>query len=470
MLTANDTKLAFSVDTARVTALGNGVYQAFVQITSTEPKYWNQDHGRPYQRMVQQAEFNCGTFGFRSTADVAYGKTGNVVGNESTPAATWSTAMPGSYVETVLRDFCSIAGSHFAMRGASAPAPLAPIDPRWLAVGNNAAITVRADTTRLSRTDSGYVHLFERSDYSTPQRTVTVPISEYAYAIGEALYDCSQLRRRYLTFAGYSSNGTVVFNEAGAPAWLTANPQSVLEASIRAVCARPAVSATSVVSSATATGPTGPHIEKTGSAFPVSRVGFLLTNNHVIEGCDAVQLQLGNSRFARADVVVADETNDIALLRTEHHFASAAALRGGTPLRPGDDVVAVGFPLAGLLADQPNVTVGTVSALAGPGDDSRYVQITAPVQPGNSGGPLFDASGHLVGIVSAKLDAATTIKAAGAMPENVNFAINGSVIRAFLDGHSVRYTVARSDSTFSNGTIGERGRDMTVRVNCIVAK
>jgi S1-C subfamily serine protease len=63
----------------------------------------------------------------------------------------------------------------------------------------------------------------------------------------------------------------------------------------------------------------------------------------------------------------------------------------------------MGYPLAGLLATTANLTVGNVSALAGLGDDARYLQISAPVQPGNSGGPLLDESGHLVGLLQQNL-------------------------------------------------------------------
>ena len=79
-----------------------------------------------------------------------------------------------------------------------------------------------------------------------------------------------------------------------------------------------------------------------------------------------------------------------------------------------------------------NLSVGNVSALAGLGDDSRYLQISAPVQPGNSGGPLLDASGHLVGIVTAKLDARVA-RFTGDVPQNVNFALKAEVARTFLD-------------------------------------
>ena len=83
--------------------------------------------------------------------------------------------------------------------------------------------------------------------------------------------------------------------------------------------------------------------------------------------------------------------------------------------------------MSGLLATSANLTVGNVSALTGLGDDSRYLQISAPVQPGNSGGPLLDASGHVAGIVTGKLDAVLAARFFGDIPQNVNFALKADV-------------------------------------------
>src|SRR4029077_3309512 len=98
--------------------------------------------------------------------------------------------------------------------------------------------------------------------------------------------------------------------------------------------------------------------------------------------------------------------------------------------------------LAGYLAEQANVTTGDVSSLAGIGNDSRYLQITAPVQPGNSGGPLFDAAGNVIGVVSAKLDSIKLAGLTGDIPENVNFALNVSVVRGFLEARGISYQTA----------------------------
>ncbi len=102
-------------------------------------------------------------------------------------------------------------------------------------------------------------------------------------------------------------------------------------------------------------------------------------------------------------------------------------------MRQGEDIVVYGFPLPGVLSSGGNVSTGNVTALTGLGDDSRFLQISAPVQPGNGGGPLLDRSGNVVGVVVSKLNALSVASATGDVPQNVNFAIKASVALAFLE-------------------------------------
>ena len=125
-----------------------------------------------------------------------------------------------------------------------------------------------------------------------------------------------------------------------------------------------------------------------------------------------------------------------------------------------------GFPLRGLLATDLNVAAGTVSALAGPADNRRLLQITAPVQPGNSGGPLLDTSGQVIGVVVGKLNALTVAKATGDIPQNVNFAIKGAVVRSFLDINGIDYEVSSSTTPLGNAAIAEQARGFTFPVEC----
>ena len=134
----------------------------------------------------------------------------------------------------------------------------------------------------------------------------------------------------------------------------------------------------------------------TGSGFRVSPNGHVITNAHVVRGCTHVRVSSGTP----VRVLGYDDAADLALLQLSSPTnGSIAAFRQGRGIRSGSNVVVVGYPLHGIVASEATVTAGIVSALAGPGDDRRLIQITAPVQPGSSGGPVLDSSGNVVGVV-----------------------------------------------------------------------
>ena len=206
--------------------------------------------------------------------------------------------------------------------------------------------------------------------------------------------------------------------------------------------------------------------DASGSGFMIARAGYVVTNKHVVRACRQVKVRVGESTLHPAEVVSVDPDDDLALLRVDATLPSAVVFRGGPAVRAGEDVVATGYPLSGLLADEVNVTVGTISALAGMRNDRHVLQMTAPVQPGSSGGPLFDASGQLVGVVVTKLNARIVAEETGDIPQNVNFAVKATVLQDFLDGAKIDYRVGTSRTERSNADIGDIGREVTVMVQC----
>ena len=214
----------------------------------------------------------------------------------------------------------------------------------------------------------------------------------------------------------------------------------------------------------TAALPRSPSADAFGTAFFVSKDGVALTNFHVIERCEQVRIAF-EAQWTTARVVARDEKNDLALLATGLRPSQAANWR--LSIRQGEDIVVYGFPLAGVLASGGNVAVGNVTALAGLGNDSRFLQISAPVQPGNSGGPLLDRNGNVVGIVVAKLNALGIASVTGDIPQNVNFAIKTSVTVSFLDAQHVVHTESTGTAVLSTPDIAERAKALTLQVACV---
>ena len=210
-------------------------------------------------------------------------------------------------------------------------------------------------------------------------------------------------------------------------------------------------------------------LASSGSGFVVSRQGHILTNEHVVENCPSLRITLEGEQ-KELTIVATDKKNDLAIVKLPQPLSKVAAFRDGRNIRAGDQVVAVGYPLHGLLASEASVTTGIVSALAGIGNDTRFYQVTAPVQPGNSGGPLLDKGGHVVGIIVSKLDALAMARITGDIPQNINFAVKDAVAKLFLESHGVRYEKAVSGKEFQAAEIGETAKQFTHLIECYSQK
>lgn len=197
--------------------------------------------------------------------------------------------------------------------------------------------------------------------------------------------------------------------------------------------------------------------ESTGTAFRIARDAFV-TNHHVVEGCRRVQVD-GTAAAVRGS----DSRTDLALLSAP--VSGLVASLRFQRLLVGEAVSVAGFPLQGLLSGF-QMTTGTLASLSGLGGDTTQFQITAPVQPGNSGGPVLDSAGRVVGVVVGKLDAIRTARLTGDIPQNVNFAVGLNALRAFLDANGVDYQTSIVDRPVPTTTTAQQARDYTVRVEC----
>lgn len=208
----------------------------------------------------------------------------------------------------------------------------------------------------------------------------------------------------------------------------------------------------------------------TGSGFLVGP-GFVLTNHHVVAGCTRLEVRNDRKQRATARVVADDPRRDLALLAVPPGAGTPLVFRDGPVVERGEGVITYGFPLSGLLGSGPTLTTGDVSALTGIHDNPLHLQISAPVQPGNSGGPLLDRNGHVIGVVVSKLNALRVARLTGGdVPQNVNFAIKGDVAVAFLEEHNAKPQVAPSNGLeLRPSQVGEIANAGTMFVRCFGA-
>ncbi|MEO3473629.1 trypsin-like peptidase domain-containing protein [Roseomonas sp. CAU 1739] len=193
----------------------------------------------------------------------------------------------------------------------------------------------------------------------------------------------------------------------------------------------------------------------------------VMTNHHVIEACSRIFVRTADNRTLPVTASpVSDSRRDLALLRVGGNPGPALAFRAN-PVRRGESVVTYGFPLAGLLSSGPTLTTGEVSALAGLGDNQQQFQISAPVQQGNSGGPLLDRQGNVIGVIVSKLNAARIAQRTGDIPQNVNFAVKGTEAVDFLRRNGVTPVMRESPGAERNAAeVGEQVHPSTVFIRC----
>ena len=202
----------------------------------------------------------------------------------------------------------------------------------------------------------------------------------------------------------------------------------------------------------------------TGTAFSVAPQ-LLVTNHHVISGCRAVSVITPEGRRA-ASVVSAEASIDLALLRVFGMRGAVANLRTPRSVALGETVSVFGFPLTGTLSSSGNFTGGLVSSLQGLRNAAGEIQITAPVQPGNSGGPVMDASGLVIGVVQSKLDAVRAAALTGDMPQNVNFAVALDVLADFLEMNQVPFRSSPRGASLDTAQVARMAQQFTYRVEC----
>lgn len=168
-----------------------------------------------------------------------------------------------------------------------------------------------------------------------------------------------------------------------------------------------------------------------GSGFIVRKEGCVATNHHVIDNAKEIWIKVpGKTVDFRANVAIDDSVHDLALLRIEDNSNTvfdALQISGSEP-HVMDDIFVFGYPFGDLLGEEMSASRGQINAIRG-----RFLQIDASVNPGNSGGPVLNDRGEVVGVVRARLNASYALEVSGQLPERVNQAIDGAQLRESLN-------------------------------------
>ena len=199
-----------------------------------------------------------------------------------------------------------------------------------------------------------------------------------------------------------------------------------------------------------------------GSGFFVTADGSGITNHHVVEGCKTVKI----NGHGNATVIATDKRNDLALLKMSVAEVTSFVGFRQKSAQLGEQTFVLGFPLSNTLDNGLNFTIGSVSSLAGIGGDSTLLQFTAPIQPGNSGGPIVDSQGRLIGVTVAKLADLETLRQSGQLPQNVNFGIKSEVALGFLALNGVEVSSSPDATVLPATDIARIGRSYAFQVFC----
>ncbi len=206
-----------------------------------------------------------------------------------------------------------------------------------------------------------------------------------------------------------------------------------------------------------------------GTGFFVS-AGMVVTAQHVIARAKSIAIETSEGRFS-AEPVLGDEGIDVAVLKiAKAPNIPALSIVPSVNAKVGDPVFTLGYPNVNMQGTEPKYTEGTISSLTGgPGNNPKYFQTSLPIQPGNSGGPLVNENGEVVGLIVSRLHDIAALMATGAVPQNVNYAIKTSFVLPFLEGIGIPSqppAINNEDHLIDKSVLIEKTKKALVMVLC----
>ncbi len=214
-----------------------------------------------------------------------------------------------------------------------------------------------------------------------------------------------------------------------------------------------------------------------GSGFFVSKFGHIITNHHVVNKCNKISVGNDYNERISADLIAFDKHNDLAVIQTKYlKFASketetfierlsiqilpivSGGLMRSEDVSGGEEILVAGYPLGNMVSDTIKVTKGIVSATKGMGNDVSQFEIDAVIRKGNSGGPVYDKRGNIVGVAVSRLNVNRT--------DTINFGIKGSTVKQFLSAHDIPTKWSNRKDNIDTMDIYKIASKQTVMVVC----
>ena len=209
------------------------------------------------------------------------------------------------------------------------------------------------------------------------------------------------------------------------------------------------------------------YIIGSGTGFFVSPRGHAVSNDHVVGICKKVAAKIkGEIKYFK--ILSTDQKNDLGLIKGNYVSQNYLSIKD-SGAEFGEDIVAFGYPLSDALSSSVKLTRGIVSSLSGPGNNYSEIQIDAAIQPGNSGGPVMNMEGQVVGVASSGLNKLYMLEQAEYIPENVNFAVAAPTLTNFLKANGVM-TKNRTYRIKNTKELAKVGRPATLQLFCMNTK
>lgn len=202
-------------------------------------------------------------------------------------------------------------------------------------------------------------------------------------------------------------------------------------------------------------------LKSSGSGFLLTSTGLVVTNYHVVEDANIIEVVFPEKNIIKtATVKIKDTKNDIAILEIKDFSFSELSSQpipfsfaDVSSVKVGQEVFTLGFPLGDIMGTKPRLSTGRITSQFGIQDDPRLFQISNPLQPGNSGGPLFNTKGEIVGIVISSLNAKYFYENMGIIPQNVNFAVKVNYLQSLVSMLPDGDEVAKRKNSVKIGSI-----------------